>query len=87
MAKNTITKRTDRGNCWSKMTTSNLTAILNDPFTRGVDGSDYEPVRHELEQELWKRQNAQHEKDLKAMAKDQRDHFKHLATSHKRKKS
>lgn len=87
MARNIISKRTDRGNNWSKIPTTTLKALLDDPYTRGTDGIDYHPVRHELEQELWKRHNAEHEKLLKEMEKDQRDYFKYLATSHKRKKA
>lgn len=87
MARNTVTKRTDRGNNWTKIATSTLTAILNDPYTRGLDGADYHTVRHELEQELWKRQNAEHERQLKEWGKEQKAYFKHVATSHKRAKA
>ena len=37
--------------------TKKLTEILDDPYTRGSNGRDYEPVRHELEQVLWEREN------------------------------
>ena len=36
--------------------------ILNDPYTRGIDGADYEQVRPELEQILWEREDRELEK-------------------------
>jgi hypothetical protein len=38
--------------------------ILNEPYTRGVNGKDYEPVREELEAILWKRQTRNFEKNI-----------------------
>lgn len=34
-----------------------IKAILDDPYTRGVDGVDYEEVRGELERILWERED------------------------------
>ena len=31
--------------------------ILNEPYCRGIDGKDYEPVKEELQQILWERQS------------------------------
>jgi len=69
----------------SKFTTTLLRAILNDPYTRGIDGHDYEPMRHELEEELRKREHKEHEELMKRHEKEQKEYFKYLATSHKRK--
>lgn len=41
-----------------------LIEVLNDPYTRGVDGADYDVIREELEQELWRRQAISNEKAL-----------------------
>ena len=38
--------------------------ILDEPYTRGVNGKDYEPVREELEAILWKRQTRNFEKNI-----------------------
>lgn len=37
--------------------TKKLKEILDTPHCTGVNGADYEPVRHELEQILWERLN------------------------------
>lgn len=31
--------------------------ILDEPYNRGVNGKDYGPVKEELEQIVWERQN------------------------------
>lgn len=36
--------------------TATLKAILDDPYTRGKDGKDYEPVRDELLEIYWQRE-------------------------------
>lgn len=36
--------------------TAKLKAILDDPYTRGKDGKDYEPVRDELLEIYWQRE-------------------------------
>lgn len=55
-----------RGQNWSKVTTTKLKEILSHPHCIGSDGKDYEPYKHELEQELWKRQNIETEKSIAA---------------------
>ena len=39
-----------------KWTTARIKAVLDEPYTRGVNGADYEEIREELERELWRRQ-------------------------------
>lgn len=39
--------------------TKKLEEILNSNHCTGVNGADYEPVKHELEQILWERQSRQ----------------------------
>ena len=60
------------------MPTSTILAILNDPYTRGVDGADYEPYRFELEQELWRRDEKKLA-DIEAdMRRQEREYHAHL---------
>jgi hypothetical protein len=65
--------------------TETLKAILNDPYTRGVDGEDYGPIREELEQELWRRQDAELVKMLADYERNEKARMKEIATAHKRK--
>lgn len=46
------------------MTLEQLERIANDPYFRGVDGADYEVIREEIQERLWKLQNDKTEKDL-----------------------
>lgn len=68
------------------MPTKKLKEILAHHHTQGVDGADYEPVREELEIELWERQNAETERLIKQHEQAQKEHFKYMAQSHKRSK-
>lgn len=45
--------------------TKKILAILDSPHCTGIDGKDYEPVKHELQDILWERQNRQAETLLK----------------------
>lgn len=44
--------------------TDYLKSILDDPYTRGVNGFDYEYVREELQEILWKRKSKELEKEM-----------------------
>lgn len=35
--------------------TKKLSEILSHPYTQGINGADYEPVREELQKHLWDR--------------------------------
>lgn len=68
------------------MPTWKLREILNDPYTRGIDGEDYGPIREELEQELWARADRENEKLLADYQRAEKARMKELATAHKRKR-
>lgn len=42
---------------YSKIPTHRLKTLLNERFTRGVNGNDYQDVKSELEGILWERMN------------------------------
>lgn len=42
---------------WTRVPTFRLEAIINDPYTRGVNGKDYEQYREEIQEELYQRYN------------------------------
>lgn len=66
-----------------------IAIILNSPNCTGDARNkvnDYGPVKEELEQALWKHQAQQDEKALKEFEREQKEYFKYLATSHKRRK-
>ena len=50
--------------------TKKLQEILDSNHCTGIDGADYEPVREELEQILWERQNRQADAEMKKMEKE-----------------
>lgn len=87
MARNKAHSRTDRGTNWSKMRNDVLNAILNDPYTRGLNGEDYEPYREELQAEQWARAERAEAERMAQHERDQKLYMKHLATSHKRQKA
>ena len=62
-----------------------LQEIVNSNHCTGIDGTDYFPVKHELEQELWRRQELELAKLMAQYEKDQKEYNKYVATSHKRK--
>jgi hypothetical protein len=66
------------------MPTHQLRAILNDPFTRGIDGADYAPIRHELEAELWRRMDKELSTLLANYERSERQRIKEQSTAHKR---
>jgi len=33
--------------------------VLEHPYYQGIDGKDYEPIKDELQEELWRRQEKQ----------------------------
>lgn len=45
--------------------TKQLKTILNDPYTRGVDGKDYQEAKDQLAQILWEREDRRMQKELK----------------------
>jgi len=59
----------------SKWTTEHLKAVLDDPYTRGKNGHDYGPIKHELQREYEKRLEAIEEKPKK-LKKDKVLHIK-----------
>lgn len=63
-----------------------IAEIVDSHHCVGVDGADYGAVEEELSSELWKRQNAQSERDLKHFEQQQKELFKFMAKSHKRTK-
>lgn len=83
MTKNKAHGRTDRGTNWQKMTTKDITSILNDSYTRGSDGQDYAPYREELEQELWRRQAREIETTLANMEREAKAYHKHQVQTQK----
>ena len=42
-------------------TTKKIKEILNNPYTRSDNGTDYEYLKDELQNELWKREMRKHE--------------------------
>ncbi len=78
----------------SRLTYKNLDAvptwklkeILEHPHCQGIDGADYEPVKHELLSDYWHRCNSEAEKQFKQFEREQKQYFKHCATAHKRTK-
>lgn len=72
-------KRIRYGNL-NKIPTYRIKAILDDPYTRGKDGKDYEPVRHELEEILWSRMGAHLiEAELREIERQERERERELA--------
>ena len=55
----------------SKWTTEHLKAVLDDPYTRGKNGHDYGPIKHELQREYEKRLEAIEEKPKKPKSQKQ----------------
>ena len=51
-------------------TTTNIKQVLDDSYNRGVNGADYEELVPELQDELWRRQLANDEKELKKRLKE-----------------
>ena len=47
-----------------------LKEILEHPYCQGVDGKDYEPLKEEMQAELWKRQDKENEKYSKQLEND-----------------
>lgn len=54
----------------NRITTKRIKALLDDPYIRGVDGSDYEESKDELERILWDRERIVEEKRLKKELKE-----------------
>ena len=77
----------------SKQSYKNLTSIptwklkeiLDSHHTVGIDGADYAPVKEELEQELWRRNDSDSLKELKDFDLKQKELFKYSSKSHKNK--
>lgn len=69
------------------MPTWKLKEILNDPYTRGIDGADYEPVREYLEQALWARYAKEDQLFHDQCRREEKQYQKHIATAHKRKRT
>lgn len=51
-----------RGDKLKYIPTKKIKEILNDPYTRGIDGRDYEPFKEILENILYERDNQYLEK-------------------------
>lgn len=67
--------------------TKTLHQILSHPFTQGIDGADYEPVRHELEGIYYKRMNTLTEKIIKDYELQMKRDRKEQSRSHKTKRA
>jgi hypothetical protein len=55
-----------------------LKAILDHPNTQGIDGTDYEPVRHELELIYFERQQSLSEELEQQRTLNEKAHQRHL---------
>ena len=55
---------------YKNIPTKTLENILNDPYTRGKNGHDYESDRVEIESILWERLATREEKELKEKLKE-----------------
>lgn len=69
------------------MPTFRLRQILNDPYIRGIDGKDYQPIKEELEIELYKREEKEHLELMKQREREEKEYFKLMASAHKKKKT
>ena len=58
--------------------TKKLQEILESNHCTGIYGADYEPVKEELEQILWERQNRLMEAEMKKMEKDWKAYEEYL---------
>ena len=56
---------------WTRVPTFRLEAIINDPYTRGANGKDYEQYREEIQEELYQRYNRGILKELDEMIENQ----------------
>lgn len=56
------------------MTLKQLENIANDPYFRGVDGKDYDVIREEIEERLWKLQNDKMNKDTEKRIKEMEEY-------------
>ena len=56
---------------WKRVPTFRLEAIINDPYTRGVNGKDYEQYRQEIQEELYERYNRNLQKELDEVMENQ----------------
>lgn len=60
--------------------------ILASPNCTGIDGADYEPVKAELQTELWKRYVKEAKDAEHQLNQDQKALFKFEASKHKKTK-
>ena len=56
---------------WTRVPTFRLEAIINDPYTRGVNGKDYGQYRQEIQEELYERYNRNIQKELDEVMENQ----------------
>ena len=86
LPKNSTTRSKKAKSSAISMPTFRLREILNHPYCQGIDGKDYMPIKEELEAELWKREQKEHDELIKQRVREEKEYFKLMATAHKRKK-
>jgi hypothetical protein len=81
MAKKTTYKNLDAIPTWK------IKEILDHHSTQSMTGQDYEPVRHELEEILFHRQQIEFERQMHRRRIEEKKAFKAMARAHKTKHS
>ena len=53
--------------------TKKIKEVLDENYTRGVNGADYEEIRGELETELWEREQNYYDKQMAEYERQERE--------------
>lgn len=70
-----------------QMSTKLIREILDHPYYQSPTGRDYEPIKEELERELYLREQKELERMIKERTKAEKAMFREMASAHKKSKN